>query len=270
LQRYSVFALALLELACAEDCEQLNDQGELCGASRVTVPIDPSYGGPVVPVKLDGVARSVLVDTGSEGTTISSSLLGARDRTMVTVDELCIGKLCLRDASVYAWETPFSSAESGETAGIIGMRWLRYFVLEIDRGRSLTLKRKEGPCPGAREDLSFTQYGIPTATVTIDGQSFPETVLDTGAVFTVLSQTSVDGLGAYLTDLAQPAGYCTVNGCSDTGAFVSAINDYCVGEQCRNDVPVKFPAWDAVGSSYFFQYRVNFDFAAGYLVFCEN
>jgi predicted aspartyl protease len=270
LRSYALLAVPVLELGCGSDCEQLGNQGELCDAREATVAIDPSYGGPVVPARLGGIVRPLLIDTGAEGTTLSSSLLGVADRTMLRVDELCLGDLCLRDASVYAWETPFSSAESGKPAGFIGMRWLRHFVLGIDHGRSVTLKRKGGLCSGDHADLSFTEYGIPMAPVTIDGQSFPDTVVDTGAVFTVLAQASADSLGGYLKETAQPTGYCTVDGCSDTGAFLSSVKNYCVGGHCQSDVPVKFPVWDAVGSSFLFQYRVDFDFAAGRLVFCAE
>jgi hypothetical protein len=268
--RHGLMALGLFALGCGEDCETLGDQGDLCGRSEATVAIDPRYGGPVIQARLDGATRPVLIDTGSEGTIVSSVLLGVPDRTMQKLAELCLGELCFRDASVYARETPFSSADAGRPAGIIGMRWLRYFILELDRGQSVTLRRKAGPCAGEAEDLSFTEYGIPTARVTIDDQSFPETVVDSGAVFTVLGQSTAEGLGAYLLQKAEPAGACTVDGCTDGGAFVSAINTYCLGIHCQRDVPVKFPVWDAVGSSYLFMYRVDFDFAAGRLVFCAG
>jgi hypothetical protein len=47
------------------------------------------------------------------------------------------------------------------------------------------------------------------------------------------------------------------------------VMSYCVFDTCEDNVPVKYPVFDAVGSSFLFLRRTAFDFPDSSIVFCE-
>ena len=253
-----------------DDCEDLSDGVRACGPSQVRVPLVEGDQAFTVEVTIDGRAGLMLVDTGAEATVISSSLLGVEDQTMTRVAELCIADLCIEDEAAYGWDTPFSTDDRGELNGFLGMRLLRHFGLRFDHGRSLTIRRGGTACGGTPHPLHFSEYGIARLGVQLDTESFDDVALDTGSAYSVLSQATADRLGETVEAGAQPASVCTVEGCSESGAFVSSVGQYCVAGVCAQDVSVKYPVWDAVGCTYFSRFDLDFDFPDATLWFCDE
>jgi hypothetical protein len=211
----------------------------------------------------------VLIDTGAQDPIISSSFLGVTDATWIRTQELCFGELCLRGEQVFAQDTEFSQPDAGATNGFIGMRTLRHFIVEFDHDQSVHFAQGASACAGSDSALTFGPEGTPFVDISIDGHDFPSVTVDSGSTYTVLSQASVDLLDPYVTSQSQIADLCTVNGCMTGVAHTSTVNQYCVFGSCEPNVPVKFPAFDAVGSSFLFLRHTAFDFPGSRLVFCD-
>ena len=78
-------------------------------------------------------------------------------------------------------------------------------------------------------------------------------------------QSTKENILAYL----KRSGGCSIDGCSATGTFTSKARRVCVGATCLDDVPLKYPVWDALGCSFLFQATVDIDLRAGQIVFCR-
>ncbi len=250
-------------------CVTLSGSRRVCGAKSVRVPLISSDGSARVAASVDGQAIELLLDTGAESTVLSSTLLGSADQVVTRVSELCIGELCLENEEVYAWETIFSTASGPGPAGFVGMRTLREFGFELDSGAYAGLSLGQPSCAGTATPLAMNEYGIPSVEVTPHTLPTSSMTIDTGATYTLLSQASVDGLDPASLEPQAPAPLCTVNGCQDGVAFTASLPSYCVGVTCESNLGVKFPAFDAVGMTFFARRRVLFDFADALLWFCD-
>jgi hypothetical protein len=250
----------------ARSCVTLDGTRRLCGPDSVTLPL-ASDGSARVAARVNGQSVELLLDTGAEATVLSPSLLGVDDETLANADEICFGDLCFENEPVYAWETPFSSASGTGPSGFIGMHTLEHLGLGLDRGETATLSQSGEPCTGTSVAVSFNQYGIPLVDVTPHTLPAMNVSIDTGATYTLFSQATSDALGTALAE-AEPAPLCTVNGCQASGAFIALVPSYCVAGECETDLPVKYPAFDAVGMTYFARRRVEFDFRGSALRFC--
>ncbi len=274
--RWGQVLLAWLALGCSsqaadeEACRALDAKRQLCGATSITLPVVSDDQTPVVQALVNGKPVRLLLDTGAEKTTLSSTLLELPDQVLARLPELCLGKMCLRREEIYAWDSKFSAAAEGEINGFIGMSTLRDFGLTLDHGTEVDLELGGAPCAGQALSLSYTDYGSPEIDVTVDTESQSGVVIDTGATFTLLSQATVASLEPTHLEPKKPASLCTVNGCTDGVAFTAELPVYCAGAVCENDVPVKFPVFDAVGSSFLSRRRAAFDFAGNQLVFCAD
>jgi hypothetical protein len=260
---------SLVACAANDDCRYLDTGRELCGTSA-TAKVVSSDGSPVVDARLNGKPVRLLIDTGAEMTVISSKFLGAPDRTVTAVDELCVGSLCLKKEPVYAWETPFSNAEGADSHGFVGMRTLTDFSLSLDHGTSVGLVFGASPCAGDSVPLTFTAQGTPLVSASADGQAAADTPVDTGSVYTLLGQSTVDALPPASVSPSTPSSLCTVDGCQDSGAFIASLPSYCVGSVCETGLDVKFPVFDAVGMSFLSQRTARFDFPDKQLTFCAE
>ncbi len=264
--------VALYLPACAGDmgdppCRSLGGGRELCGGTSTVVPITSGDGSALIDARVDAKAVRLLVDTGAEMSVLSPSLVGGADRTLVQVD-LCVGELCLKNETVYLWETPFSSATGDHAHGFIGMRTLKDFSVDFDRGASVGFALGSSPCSGPSVPMIFTEYGRPTVGVSLGSQPPTDVAVDTGSSYTLLGQASFDAHSADISG-STPASVCTVNGCTDGAAFTAGIASYCVGPVCESAVPIKYPVFDAVGMSFVSRRNARFDFPAATLAFCE-
>jgi hypothetical protein len=267
---------ALGALACSgaasddkSSCRNLDNGIPLCGPTSVQIPLEPGSSSPVILARIDGREARVLIDTGAQDPIVSSSWLGVTDAQWLRTQELCFGDLCLRGEQVYAQDTQFSQPAADGINGFIGMRTLRHFVVEFEHGNSVIFKQGEGACAGSRNPLTFGPEGTPFADISIDGQVFPQVTIDSGSSDTVLSQSTVNLLAGYVTAQSQVADLCTVNGCMTGVARTSTVDSYCVFGACQASVPVKYPVFDAVGSSYLFLQHTAFDFPGAAIVACE-
>jgi hypothetical protein len=88
-------------------------------------------------------------------------------------------------------------------------------------------------------------------------------LLDSGSKYTLLSQETADKI-TYLKDNEQPAQGCSVKGCKD-GFFTSTVRKLCVGDDCLDNVEVKYPVWDALGMSFLGKYKTTVKMETGCL-----
>jgi hypothetical protein len=235
----------------------------------VQIPLEPGSASPVIMARIDGRALRVLIDTGAQAPIISSSWLGASDSQWLRTHELCFGELCLRGEQVFAQDTEFSQPDASRINGFIGMRTLRHFIVEFEHGDSVRFTQGADACTGNRSPLTLGPEGTPFVDVSVDGHEFPGIPVDSGSTYTVLSQASVAQLDPYVADQSQVADLCTIHGCMDGVARTSEVATYCVFDTCQKNVPVKYPVFDAVGSSFLFLRDTAFDFPQSSLVFCE-
>jgi hypothetical protein len=253
----------------ASTCRNLDNGIPLCGPSSVEIPLEPGSASPLIAARIDGKDARVLIDTGAQDPIISSSFMGVSDAQWIRTHELCFGQLCLEGEQVYAQDTEFSQPDAGSTNGFIGMRTLRHFIVEFEHGANVRLTQGAAACAGSAFPLTFGMEGTPFVDVSVDGHDFPSVTVDSGSTFTVLSQASVAMLDSYVTAQGQTADLCTVNGCMTGVAFTSSVNEYCVFGSCEQNVPIKYPAFDAVGSSFLFLRDTAFDFPNSRGVFCQ-
>lgn len=176
---------------------------------------------------------------------------------------------CFLNVSLYAIDTPFSSPDQGEINGIIGMHLLQHFVVELLYLETVQLKFEQGACEGVYMPLEYDHTGRPKADITIDGIRFDDMLLDTGGTYTAVGRSGMKMLQAYVFDSAQEVGLCTIDGCSEAGAFLSSVNEVCLFDTCAANVQIKYPVWDAVGNTYFSNFRVAFDFPGNRFGYCH-
>lgn len=269
-------ALLLSAVGCSahdagdgSECRDLDHGIPLCGPKSVQLPLEPGSKSPVVVARIDGRKARVLIDTGAEAPIISSTWLGADDGHWLRTRELCFGELCLRGEQVFAQDTQFSQPDEESINGFIGMRTLRHFVVEFERGDSVRLTQGDKACAGSESPLTFGPQGTPFVDVSIDGQEFPGVTIDSGSTYTVLSEATAARLDPYVTDQSETADLCTIEGCTTGVARTSQVMSYCIFDTCQDNVPVKYPVFDAVGSSFLFLRRTAFDFPNSSIVFCE-
>ncbi len=256
-------SLSVSALSC-NPCEPLLDAGTLCGDKSTSLPVLERFEGyPVVQGSIDGVPANLLIDTGASGPVISAKFLGRPSEAWAWVD-LCLGPLCLDAIHVWSKDTTFSQPGREDINGVIGMRVLQHFVLELDHALTLTMGRARSLCEGDVQPIQWRE-GRPYVRVLVDGVE-QWVLLDTGAFYTLLSQQTSQAIH-YLGEHAQETSGCDVVGCKDSGNFVSTLRQYCVGQSCTTDLPVKYPVWDALGMSYLKRYA--FSFGANQFVLCN-
>ena len=251
----------------ADTCRALDFDRKVCGPESVRLPVLDGHDSPVIAATIDGRPARLLIDTGADKTVISSQFLEAPDESGLRAD-VCLGDVCVESEPVWAWETPFSSAD-GDITGFVGMLTLRPFVVSLDRGAFVEIRNGGAPCGGDAFELGQTEFGTPLVDVSIEGHGPSDVALDTGGTYTTLSQATADLLGAPLLDGSEPASLCTVEGCEENAARTSTVASYCVGERCADDVRVKFPVWDGVGNTFLSRYEVDLDFVEDRIVFCD-
>jgi hypothetical protein len=242
----------------------------ITGAMYLSVPIIGAEGLPLVRGTVDGVDLILLLDTGTVASMVSSTLLGVEDDRATRADELCIDKMCFVNVPLDAIDTPFSRPEQGEINGIIGMNLLQNLVVELSNLHTVQLKFEQAARDGVYLPLQYDPAGRPMADITMDGIRFDDMLLDTGATYTAVGHSGMSMLQAYVFDSAQEVGLCTIDGCSETGAFLSSIHELCLLDRCAANVQIKYPVWNAVGNTYFANFRLAFDFPGNRFGYCHE
>jgi hypothetical protein len=222
---------------------------------------------PVIEGRVDGHPVRLLIDTGASATIVSARLIGATNASGVRLRELCLGALCLPGRRAWAADTPFSRSEPGAINGIVGIDPLREFIVELDHDRALVLGHTPVRCGRAPEALSFDDDGRPYLPARLDDHILGQVLLDSGSVYTLLTmEAAAEAL--YLGQRATSTGACSIHGCTDTGSFLSTAQRFCAGQTCLDDVPVKYPAWNAVGFSFLRRLHTILDLEAATVAFC--
>ena len=270
---FRIFALlwAAGATACANNCIKLDDHaGDLCGIQYTEMKTTSVHGLPSVSASLGDRTMTLLLDTGASATVISAALIGRPNQSYYRLrDALCFDEhFCLENTLVYAWDTALSDAATEEINGVVGMDVLKHFSFRIKRGASLSLEHKAEPCAGASVPITYNQNGTPTVDAHIDDLAL-SMLLDTGAAVCLLNDETAAALAPYFQENAVEAEGCTAEGCDDD-VFSSSIAHLCIGDTCLDAVDTKYPAWNAVGSSFFSAYDVTFDFPNDTLRFCTE
>lgn len=276
--RRIVSAVALGSLWCVacgsaapkpDACDDLGSGVQVCGARSVKLALLSDVTTPAISARVNGRELRMLVDTGAQASVVSASWLGVAGVGWQRTSELCFGELCFHGEQVYAEDTEFSQPDPERTNGFIGMRTLQHLAVELEGASSVTFSREPPGCSGAPHVLTYNTADQPLIDVTIDGHDLPATPIDTGSTFSVLSQASFSLLEPYVAEQSQPADLCTVDGCQTGVAHTSSVNQYCVAGVCRSAVPVKYPVFDGVGTSFLTRTTALFDFPHSTLTFCE-
>ena len=222
---------------------------------------------PVVQVSAFGATRLALIDTGTSGAAISSSLMGVTSGSHL-VDSICLGAFCSKDVWVDALDSPFTTPDGIQM--IIGMEVLQQWPLEIDHCQRVRVGALADDCdvPDIPFVLDSTNRPFVTALV-VDGVATPSALVDTGAVYTTLDATGSGALPSALRAEATAARLCTIDGCTDGGYSLVDSPTVCLGGSCAPQVAVKYPVYDAIGISFLVRFRVRFDFSAATLRLCD-
>jgi hypothetical protein len=266
--------LAASPLACGSrpgamiDTEPAPDS-QTPGLLPVTLPILPDPNDlPVVEGTINGRPARLLIDTGTSSTIVSAAFLGVAPDAGTRLASLCLGRQCWRDLGIWAADTLFSRPEADAINGIVGMSPLVNHVVELDRGRTLTLSATvPGPCAAPTQPLVLNADGVPLVPAAVDGRGIGDVLLDTGARYTLLS-AAVAAQADYLAGGATETGACSINGCTTGGSFVATVRRFCAGPTCLDKVEVKYPAWDAVGGTFLRRVRMVADFPRRTVAFC--
>jgi hypothetical protein len=272
-----VFAIAGHVTSCGrDDCHSLPEQGlgyavELCGEHTETLPVIRAFGRPVVSARVDGKKANLLLDTGASAPLVySAQRLGLAHNTWDSTHSICLGEMCFENVLTLAQDSPFSTDDPDDIQGFIGVAILSHLVLEFVSLKTVTLKYRQPSCPGQAYEVTRDTNQRPFIQVSIDGQDLAEPVLlDTGALYTVLSSETLEGLDPYFREGEQTADVCTVNGCTSGSTFISSIRRLCVDDHCVEDAAIKYPVWDALGCSFFTAFSLAFDLPRDRLVFCQ-
>ena len=250
-----------------DTCRYLDNGNPLCGPTTVQVPIEQGSTSPVIKARIDGRELRVLIDTGAEAPIISSSWLGVGDSQWLRTHELCFGELCMKKEQVFALDTEFSKPDDSSINGFIGMRTLRHFIVEFDHADNVKFTQGADACTGTTNPLTFGPQGTPFVDASVDGHALPGITVDSGSTYTVFESAS--SLDPYVIDQSKAADLCTIDGCMTGVARTSVVDTYCVFDSCQQNVSVKYPVFDAVGSSFLFLQDTAFDFPHSNIVFCR-
>jgi hypothetical protein len=244
-----------------------------CGKPSANLPVvsatvdGTAVALPVVQVTVGGKTLLALIDTGTSGVVVSSKLYGVTDDSML-IQSICFGAVCTDNLWVEAIETPFSTIDGIQM--IVGMTALGTQALEIDHLQSVRLGALPADCNAPAIPFVIDSSGRPfVAAVQIAGASTPSALIDTGSVFSLLDAASSQDLPSNARADATPTTGCNINGCAP-GFFVATSPTMCVGASCAANVPVKYPAYVAVGTSFLSRYRARFDFSGKTLRLCDE
>lgn len=264
----TLWCLAFVLVTGCDPCVRLAE-GRVCGATRVELDVEHPAGWPVVEGRVNGEPVRLLIDTGAGGHMVSSTLLGVTDDTWVRVRELCAGALCVEDALVWARDTELTQPQPGadRVHGLIGTPLLSQAVLRLQRGERLGIDLEGGGCDGTPLPMGQDEFGRPTVPLALGGLQLPDTVVDTGSLYTLLSDEQASTLVPPLGQLREDT-ICTIDGCAP-GAMVGVAERACVGGLCEDGVPIKYPGATVVGATFFARADYALNLRSDTLTRCE-
>jgi predicted aspartyl protease len=223
----ALFACVLFILAC----ENYGDGVHITGGDTHTPVQAMLVHGTLLVVSAfvnDSINLDMLVDTGASGTFVPAGIFG-NDGGEVHISSLCLeNDICFGNFTAQASGSGFTQSTEGYFNGIIGMNLLKNFDITFDyKGKLIyfydTIENVSAPVVS----IPFNyQSGRPFTTVSIEGLSQGNNLLDTGAAFTRITSPMLDSLIQEPNVLFKSVVF-TLNG-SEIVEYLP-LTDYCLG-----------------------------------------
>ena len=255
----ALFACVLLILAC----ENYGDGVRITGGDTHTPVQAMLVHGTLLVVSAfvnDSINLDMLVDTGASGTFVPAGIFG-NDGGEVHISSLCLeNDICFGNFTAQSSGSGFTQSTEGYFNGIIGMNLLKNFDITFDYKSKLiyfydTIENVSAPVVS----IPFNyQSGRPFTTVSIEGLSQGNNLLDTGAAFTRITSPMLDSLIQEPNVLFKSVVF-TLNG-SEIVEYLP-LTDYCLGIACPGEIIVQVGAWPAIGGTFFREYLTIFKFS---------
>jgi hypothetical protein len=191
-----------------------------------------------------------MIDTGANSTILSATRAGKAQNEIGHDVEVAIEGMTLRLLHVWYVDSPFSVPDDDGINGLLGDDVL--FDLDYKQTQSeIILSYQQLKCSGpVIKATNLLDMKILLPSVMIDQENIEGSLLDTGAAMLLLSEKTLKMLDPYVTETAQTSGFCTFDGCMETGAFTTTLGRVCLESVCKEFIPAKYPSWDAVGQSW--------------------
>ena len=256
--------MVLLLLGCADGSEQ----------------IDISYGNIHSPVGArlvhgtlfvthvvvnDSLDFDMLIDTGASKTYVPSQLFGNAGG-QVNIASLCFeNDVCISNFMALSADSGFTQSKAGYFNGIIGMDLLAHFDLTLDYQNELFYLNVPADHASSESSMIPIQWesGRIFATGVIEDIPQAQCLLDTGAAYTRLKPTILDRLSQNPEVLFKSIVF--NYGASEVVEYV-AIDQYCIGTVCSDQMIAQIGSWPAVGGSFFRSYLTTFKFSENHLI----
>ena len=263
--RFITIAVLLFDLllyGCGSDGDGTDTPYISIGNIHTPVEVKLVHGTvPVARVEVNGSkSLDMLVDTGSSMTYVPAGIFGNPDGP-VNISSLCFeNDLCFNNFMALSSDSAFTQSKNGYYNGIIGIDLLKNFDLTFDYKNELiyfydTLENSSSVL------VTFPihyESNRPFTNVSIEGMAQGATLLDTGAAYTRITSLTLDSL------IQNPEViFKSVIFNFDVYEVVDyiALNDYCAGMACPDEVIVQIASWPAVGGTFFREYLTIFKFS---------
>lgn len=233
------------------------------------LPIYPRSDLPIVDVIIGGRSVRGLIDTGASVVVVSPELGFGRKGEYVILPELCLATDCTENLVVWSQESDFWQESQIEV--IVGMSILKHRVVIQDHLKSIELNPKESACLAFKEvvPLSFDASGRPLLTAQIGSKNFKDVLLDTGAVYVLLNQESIDKLTPNSVFDITPSEGCSFTNCNEQ-VQQGILSELCIEGHCEQQIEAKFPVFNAIGNAFLKRVKIKMDFPKSQLVFCQD
>lgn len=233
------------------------------------LPIYPRSDLPIVDVIISGKSVKGLIDTGASAVVVSPELGFGKRGEYVILPEFCLATDCTENLVVWSQESDFWQESQIEV--IVGMSILKHRVVIQDHLKSVELNPKESACVPVKEPipLSFDVSGRPLLAVQIDSRNFKDVLLDTGAVYVLLDQESINKIAHHSIFDITPSKGCSFNNCNEQ-VQQGVLSEVCLNGHCEQRVEAKFPVFNAIGNAFLKRMKIKMDFPKSQLVFCQD
>lgn len=221
---------------------------DLAPAGAVSVCTERFGPYETLPVVVNGRPGRVIVDSGSASSVFSSTWQDASNESRALDVRVTLGRSRVNLAIAWMVDSPFSNPKG--INGLLGADVL--YDLDYYRQPGLvTFSPRPLHCGGRIIRLRDGGSRRPFLDdVRIGELALRNVLLDSGAVDVVLSPATAALLPEAVRTGAREVGFCTFDGCQESGAYTTTVPEVCVAGSCEQSVSVKWPAWDAVGLSW--------------------
>ena len=255
----ALFAVVLFILACKSDSAGGGISG---GDTHSPVQAQLVHGTLFVVSALvnDSINLAMLVDTGASGTYVPAGIFG-NDGGEVNISSLCLeNDICFKNFKAQSSDSAFTQSKQGYFNGIIGMDLLKNFDITFDyKSKLIYFYDTVENVSAAVVSIPFSyQSGRPFTTVSIEGLSQGNNLLDTGAAYTRITSAMLDSL-IQEPDVLFESVVFTLNG-SEIVEYLP-LTDYCLGIACPQEIIVQEGSWPAIGGTFFREYLTIFKFS---------